>query len=73
VCAFPRKTLWLLACIAKLMGLFPVSGWPKKGPPLRYLSGVTRKCHAPLSGGREAPDLPGSRVSLNVEYGVTRM
>ena len=62
VCAFPRKALWLLACIAKLMTDVP----HRRVAPQGFTFEMLEPCEGKLSStvlrgerGRKAPDLPG--------------
>ena len=62
VCAFPRKALWLLACIAKLARDVPQQRVAPQGSTFEMLEPCDGKLsRTVLRGerGREAPDLPG--------------
>jgi hypothetical protein len=69
VCAFPRKALWLSACIAKLMRDVP----PRRVAPQGLTFEMLEPCDGKLSRtvlrgerGREAPDLPGRTGLLRI-------
>ena len=67
VCAFPRKALWLLARIAKLVRDVPHRRMAPQGFTFEMLEPCDGKLsHTVLRGerGREAPDLPGPDMRL---------
>ncbi len=62
VCTFPRKALWLLACIAKSMRAVPHRRVAPQGLTIEMLEPRDGKLSRTVLGGerdREAPDLPG--------------
>jgi len=64
VCTFPRKALWLLVCIAKLMRDVPHRRVAPPGLTFEMLEPCEVKVSSTVlrgERGREAPDLPGSR------------
>ena len=64
VCTFPRKALWLLACIAKSMRAVPRRRVAPQGRTFEMLEPCDGKLSSTVlrgERGREAPDLPGQR------------
>jgi len=69
VCTFPRKALWLLACIAKSMRAVPHQRVVPQGPTFEMLEPCDGKLsRTVLRGerGREAPDLPGRATRCRI-------
>ena len=61
VCAFPRKALWLLACIAKLVRAVRRQRVAPQGRTFEMLEPCEGKLSCTVlrgERGREAPDLP---------------
>ena len=62
VCTFPRKALWLSACIAKLVRSVPRQRVAPQGLTFEMLEPCDGKLSSTVlrgERGQEAPDLPG--------------
>ena len=71
-CAFRRKAFWLSGSIAKLVGIFHISGQPNKGCLSGGLSRVTGDCQARFLGGLGLATASGYPVRKTWRYEYNR-